>query len=183
MNTKEFWELIDKTRSASGGDSDRHAEMLVAELIKLSESDILDYQEILDDLENEAYIGELWAVAYLISYGCGDDDFMDFRAWLIGQGKDVFDGAIADPESLVDFVEVGQKITAEPLLYVALEAYELKTGRSAEIWPRKRHFKSNPELLKGTLIIDRDLRLKCFPKATAKFWVWWQNNKDKWFLS
>ena len=183
MNRTEFWELIHKTRLSSGKDSDKQAELLVAELSKLSEREILDYQEILDDLQDEAYIAELWDVADIIAWGCGDDDFMDFRAWLIGQGRDVFENTLVNPESLVDLVEVGQKITSEDLLYVAMQVYELRTGKGIETMPKTRRFISNPQLLKGISSKDEDARLKRFPKATAKFWVWWQNNKDQWSLS
>jgi hypothetical protein len=183
MNRTEFWELIDRTRLDSGEDSDKQAELLVAELSKLSEQEILDYQEILDDLEDEAYIAELWDVAHIIAWGCSDDDFMDFRAWLIGQGRDIFENALVNPESLVDLVEVGQKITSEDLLYVAMQAYELRTGKGIETMPRPKRFNRPDPQLKGISSKDEDSRLKRFPKAAAKFWVWWQNNKDKWFLS
>jgi uncharacterized protein DUF4240 len=180
MNRKEFWELIDKTRSASGGDHHKQAELLVGELAKLSEAEILDYQEILDDLKDEAYIAELWEVAEILDMGCGDDGFMDFRAWLIGQGKEVFDKALVNPESLVDFVEPGQATKSEALLYVALEAYELSTGKDIQTMPRR--IKPRPTL-KGKHSKDEDSMLKRFPKAKEKFWDWWSNNMDKWFES
>ena len=183
MNRSEFWELIDKTRLASSGNSNKQAELLVAELSKLSEQEILDYQETLDDLQDEAYIADLWALGSILDgLGFSDDAFTDFRAWLIGQGKDVFEKALTNPESLVDYVEPGQKIVAEILLYVAYEAYELKTGKSAETMPSTRQFKPRPELV-GTLPNDQDSMLKRFPKAKEKFWDWWQNNKDKLFLT
>ena len=182
MEVKEFWELIDKTRSASSGNHRKQAELLVAELTKLTETEILNYQEILDDLQDKAYIAELWEVAYILDMGCGDDSFMDFRAWLIGQGKDIFDKALVNPESLVDYVEPGQETQSESLLYVAFEAYELNTNRSSETMPRIRSFKSRPKL-KGIPSKNEDEMLKRFPKAAAKFWNFWLNNMDKWFQS
>ena len=180
MDTKEFWNLIDKTRSSGGGDHHKQAKLLVDELAKRSEVEILDYQEILDDLQDEAYIAELWEVAYILDMGCGDDGFMDFRAWLIGQGKDVFDKALADPESLVDYVEVGQNTKSESLLYVAQDAYELKTRRSAGFMPRRS--KPRPQL-KGTHAEGEDAILERFPKAKEKFWDWWLNHMDQWLQS
>ena len=180
MDTKEFWQLIDKTHSASGGDPDQQAELLVTELTKLSEAEIIDYQEILDDSQDEAYIAELWEMAYILDMGCGDDGFMDFRAWLIGQGKAVFEKALVDPESLVDYVEVGQDTKSMALLYVAQHAYELKKGNDDDMLPSRS--KPTPEL-KGTSSENEDAILKRFPRATAKFWDWWSNNMDKWFQS
>jgi len=182
MEVKEFWKLIDETRLASGGDHRKQAELLIAALAKLTEAEIIDYQEILDNLQDEAYIAELWEVAYILDMGCGDDDFMDFRAWLIGQGKDIFDKALDSPESLVEFVEPGQETKSESLLYVAFEAYELNTNKSSETMPRIRSFKSRPKL-KGIPSKNEDEMLKRFPKVTAKFWNFWLNNMDKWFQS
>ena len=178
MNTKEFWELIDKTLRASGGDHHKQAEFLVAELTNRSEAEILDYHSILDDLMDEAYIAELWDLAYVIDLGCGDDGFMDFRAWLIGRGKDVFDRALVDPESLVDLVGLREPTKSEALLYVAQEAYELKTGKDPLTMPKRA--KPLPEL-KGTHAGDEDAMLARFPKATEKFWNYWMNHLDEWF--
>ena len=179
MKVKEFWMLIDETRLASGGDHHKQAELLITALTKLTEAEILDYQEILDNLQDEAYIADLWVMASILDgVGCGDDGFMDFRAWLIGQGKDVFEKALTDPENLVDYVEPGQETASEALLYVAMEAYELKTGKSAETMLSTRQFKPSPQL-KGTLPKDEDSMLKRFPKAKEKFWIWWLNNKNR----
>ena len=39
----------------------------------------------------KAYIAEWWDVAFIMAsdWGCSDDGFKDFRAWLIAQGQDV----------------------------------------------------------------------------------------------
>jgi uncharacterized protein DUF4240 len=177
LDSTEFWELIDKTRQASGGDHDKHAELLVAELAKRPEAEILDYQSILDDLMDDAYIAELWDLATVINMACSDDDFMDFRAWLIGRGKDVFDRVVADPESLIDLVELHDQTTAEELLYVAMGAYELKSGKTGDTMPRRRR---SPEL-KGKLAKDEDAMLARFPRATEKFWNYWKSHLDEWF--
>ena len=180
MKRKEFWELIGTTHSASKGDPDRQAELLVYELIRLPEAEIIDYQEILDDLQAEAYIAELWEMAYILDMGCSDDGFMDFRAWLIGQGKDIFEKALADPNSLVDVVEVGQITKSMALLYVAQHAYELKAGSDDATIPSR--IRPSPQL-KGTPSEDEAAILERFPRATTKFWNWWLNNMDKWFQS
>jgi hypothetical protein len=178
MNTTEFWELIEKTLQASGGDHHKQAELLLAELINRSEAEILDYDLILDDLMDEAYIAELWELAYVIDLGCGDDGFMDFRAWLIGRGKDVFDRALVDPESLVDLVGLREPTKSMSLLYVAQKAYELKTGKDALTMPKRT--KPYPEL-KGTHAEDEDAMLARFPRATEKFWNYWSNHLDEWY--
>ena len=169
MNVEKFWKLIEKTRQISQGASNQQADLLIDELTKLSEADIFSYQSILDDLMDKAYIAELWDIAGIMAsgWGCSDDGFMDFRAWLIGQGQDAFEKALSDPESLVDVVEVGQETQSEALLYVAMRAYELSTHKDMETMPNR--VKPLPEL-KGELAPDKDATLVRFPKATAKFW-------------
>ena len=171
MDVAQFWKLIEKTRQNSNGAPDKQAELLVDELAKLSEADILSYQSILDDMVDKAYIGELWDVAFIMAsgWGCSDDGFMDFRAWLIGQGQVVFEKALSDPESLADIVEFGQETQWEELLYIAMYAYERSTHKDMETMPSTRRDKPRPEL-QGTISKSVEENLARFPKATAKFW-------------
>ena len=48
-----------------------------------------------------AYRWDSWAAAYSIGSGCSDDGFTDFRYFLISMGREVFERALADPESLL----------------------------------------------------------------------------------
>ncbi len=172
MDRKQFWELIEHTHRISNGDPENQAKLLIAKLTELSEKEIVSYQDILDDLMDEAYIAELWEMAYIIDAGCSDDGFMDFRAWLIGQGKHVFETAQTNAESLIDVVEAGQETKSEALLYVAMKAYELHTGKDIDTMPKR--VKPLPKL-KGKSSQDDDSMLARFPKATTKFWKWWQD--------
>ncbi len=106
MNVNIFWKLIDKTRNASNGDVSKQANLLIEELVQLPLTEILAYETIMDNLLDTAYDAALWDAAEIIECGCGDDGFSDFRAWLIAQGKDVYEKAIANPESLVDLIDV-----------------------------------------------------------------------------
>jgi hypothetical protein len=96
---KQFWELIEHTHRISNGEPENQAKLLIAKLTELSEKEILSYQVILDDLMDEAYIVELGEMAYNIDAGCRDDGFMDFRAWLIGQGKHGFEQPLPMPKA------------------------------------------------------------------------------------
>lgn len=73
----------------------------------------------------------LWDAASIIKeYGCGDDGFLDFRLWLIAQGKEVYLAALKDPDSLVG-IDPYEDCCFEGLAYVGDIAYEHLTGRSA----------------------------------------------------
>ena len=55
---------------------------------------------------DRAYRQELWGAAYLINGGCSDDGFVYFLGWLIAQGRDVYQAALPDPDSLVSHPSV-----------------------------------------------------------------------------
>src|SRR5574341_68207 len=164
MDITAFWKIIDETREASGGDPLKQAKLLTEALVQLPENDILRYHSI-HDLMDQAYIAELWEAAYILGCGCSDDGFMDFRAWLIGCGKETFEKALTDPESLAEVVEVGYETQVEALLYVALDAYEKKTGKEEMPLMPREHQK-----LKGESSRDERSLLARFPKLTTKFW-------------
>jgi hypothetical protein len=106
----------------------------------------------------------LWDAAIVINCGCSDDSFLDFRAWLIAHGKEVYEKALVDPEILVDLVKMDEWASDELFLYVAEEAYERKTGQEL---PAHLYRKGRPEL-RG-VFWAKESRNKRFPKLTAKF--------------
>ena len=53
----------------------------------------------------EAYHWDLWGAAYLINGGCSDDGFEYFRRWLVLQGRDVFQAAVSNPDTLAEVAE------------------------------------------------------------------------------
>lgn len=171
MDISSFWELIDKAREDSRGDPFKQADLLTKVLAQYPEEDILSYDSILWELMDKAYIADLWHAAYILCCGCSDDGFMDFRAWLIGQGEEIYEKALVNPESLAEVVEPGQQTQVETLLYVATYAYEKKTGEDE----LPLMFRETPEL-KGTLLSDELSILARFPKLSSKFW---ENCKER----
>lgn len=99
--------------------------------------------------------------AYVINGGCSDDGFIDFRSWLIAQGKAVYDAALADPESLAGHITEGFA-AFEEIAYVPIEVFEAKHD---EDWPGANGgFPNTPE---GARWEEDDLD-RLFPKLTAK---------------
>jgi hypothetical protein len=179
MDIKAFWELIDKTREATNGDARKQSDLLTEELTKLHPEEIISFQRIFYDLKDKAYIGNLWDAATIIKMnGCGDDGFQEFREWLVGRGKEAYENAIKDPETLVNVLEASQVIFPT-LLCPAMDAYEKITGKDMPPNPREW-----PELQGRTTInIDKEetellTEISArFPKLTAKFWEWWRRDK------
>ena len=127
MNEAEFWQLMEKTRDVSDNDGYQQIELLVDELATLSEQDILDFDRLFEEFMDRAYNRNLMVAVAIFGYG-GDDSFMDFCGWLIGQGKAIYERALEDPDSLADVVDEDTDTQPESLAYVAMHAYERKTG-------------------------------------------------------
>ncbi|MFD1661193.1 DUF4240 domain-containing protein [Streptomyces caeni] len=134
MDETEFWELVDTSRRAAGGDPDEQADQLVERLTRLDPDSILDFARHFESRYNRAYHWDLWGAAWVLLDGASDDAFDFFRCWLIGQGREVFEGALHDPDALAGLLEdFDEEIDGdgEELGYAADEAYEQLTGTVA----------------------------------------------------
>ena len=85
------------------------------------------FHDILHIYEELADQYGLWDAASIMMEWCSDDGFIDFRAWLIAQGREVYLAALKDPDSLAD-VEPYGNCCFESLTYVGDAAYRQLTG-------------------------------------------------------
>ncbi|AWI28085.1 DUF4240 domain-containing protein [Streptomyces tirandamycinicus] len=134
MDETEFWEIIDSTRDAAEGDPEDHADLLVERLLQLDPDSVLDFARHFEARYNRAYRWDLWGAATVLLGGASDDAFDYFRCWLIGQGREVFEGAVHAPDSLAELLDdFDEEIDGdgEELGYAADEAYEQLTGTAA----------------------------------------------------
>lgn len=164
MDLEQFWQLQEQTKVESDNNGERQAELLVAALVALGRRDIVDYRNLHRELHDAAYLGDLWTAASTIDCGCGNDGFMDFRSWLIGQGKQIYERALANPDSLADAVPLGAYTQVEPLLYVAYKAYRLLTGNDLDV----DRIGEPPDLV-GQPTENEEEQARIVPKLYAKF--------------
>ncbi|WP_030755054.1 MULTISPECIES: DUF4240 domain-containing protein [unclassified Streptomyces] len=133
MDKQTFWKLIETARAEAEPQevSARAAELLASR----PESEMAAAQQVLWDLLAESYRAPLWAAAYVINGGCSDDGFDYFRGWLLTQGRETFEAALTDPDSLAGHPVVaeaaaeGLDLEDESALSIAWTAYEAGTGR------------------------------------------------------
>ena len=113
-----------------------------------------NFHDILHAYEDLADKYGLWdAASVMKEYGCSDDGFIDFRAWLIAQGKEVYLNALKDPDTLADVAAYGD-CCFECLSYVGNRAYEQLTGRSAYDEMDDAFFSLRDELAKDIVYKD-----------------------------
>ncbi|MFB9054627.1 DUF4240 domain-containing protein [Formosa undariae] len=127
MNADQFWKIIATSKANSSGDYEKQQTELEKELLKLTAIEILEFDNKFRKLRGEVYNWNFWAGAYIINGGCSDDCFSDFRGWLIGQGKAIFESAIQDIETLAELNKTNDG-DWEGLSYIPTDAYEKKTG-------------------------------------------------------
>lgn len=131
INQDSFWDLIHEAKNACGQDMDAMLAYLKDRLVSMGHAQAQNFHDIIHVYEDLADKFGLWDAAGIMKeYGCSDDGFIDFRAWLIAQGREVYFAALADPDSLADVVPYGD-CRFEQLSYVGDYAYEQLTGKSA----------------------------------------------------
>ncbi|MDQ0786542.1 hypothetical protein QFZ64_002039 [Streptomyces sp. B3I8] len=170
MDETEFWELVDATREAAGGDPEEHADLLVERLVRLDPEAVLDFARHFEARYNRAYRWDVWGAAWLLLGGASDDAFDYFRCWLIGQGREVFEGALHDPDSLAELLDdFDERVDGdgEELGYAADEAYEQLTGTVAPdlgLPPAPDEPEGTPQDLE-----DEDALARRYPSLWARF--------------
>ncbi|MCB9614661.1 MAG: DUF4240 domain-containing protein [Sandaracinus sp.] len=127
MDDERFWTLVGEAREHAPT-VDGRAAWLVASLVRFGERDTERFGHCFDRAMARAYRWDLWGVATLVHQGHEDEErFADFRAWLVSLGRDAFEAALDDPDTLAEHLVV-EKPEARAFLRVARTAYEKLTG-------------------------------------------------------
>ena len=147
MTLDRFWELVEFAFEESGGDHESQREELADALRKVSPEELAAFQEHLHARIDEAYTWDLWAAASIVNAGCTDDDFLFFRAWLVSRGREAYEAAVDDPNSLLDIDLEGDSdgCTFEDFLCVASDVYEELTDRMLDARGFRTPLEEEPE--------------------------------------
>ncbi|MEM8946700.1 MAG: DUF4240 domain-containing protein [Planctomycetota bacterium] len=172
MTHEQFWEIIDEACRADPRKAEEWDERLAVLLAQLSSEAIIAWDQIFDELVAQAYRNDLWAAAYLINGGASDDGFYYFRCWLVGMGREVYESAVADPDSLTSVVSPqwhAEGIDAEAEIYSAAHrAWMQVTGKpdAAEYPVRSKRAELVGE---GWDFDDDDLMSMHLPKLSSLY--------------
>jgi Protein of unknown function (DUF4240) len=113
----------------------RQIELLAAQLGDLPLSEVVGFHRVVEELEAESFRVDLWAAALVIhrmgpvdDFWCCEDSLWGFREWLVEQGRQVYEAAIADPDSLADNLELDESLPwGKGIWGVAMTVYEQRT--------------------------------------------------------
>ena len=127
MDVDRFWQVVEASRLQAGLDTDARVESLRIVLSGLPAAELESFQRHYDEQIRRSYRWDLWGAAFVMNGGCSDDGFRYFRDWLISEGRETFEKALANPESLADLDRV-ELAELESYGYVALELYGKKAS-------------------------------------------------------
>lgn len=114
--------------------NDKKAVLIATErkLISFSSSEIVDWHNIQKMYMDIAYRNNLWAACTATHSHDSDDGFIDFRSWLISQGKEVYMNALNDPDTLAEIDIPEGSADFELYGYVASYSYAEKMALEKE---------------------------------------------------
>jgi len=157
IDENTFWELIKETREEIE-DTSEFTDRLRDKLESMSAVEIKKFQKLLLQKMEELNHWDIWALAYIVRGGCGDDEFDYFKAWVVSKGKEVFESIKNMQMDHLKKLFENEEPQLEAFMYVAQEAYERKkydvmpTPRVKSIpiqgkeWSEENICKSYPEL-------------------------------------
>lgn len=121
-----FWTLISEARKSSENKYD-FIDNLKTILEAFQPVELRNFQKHLLIKLNELNIWDIWALAYIVRRGCGDDGFDYFKAWVISKGHQAYMSILAlEEQNLKNIFDEDPQL--EELFYLAQEIYEDKTG-------------------------------------------------------
>ena len=129
MSKDGFWNLIAEVKAACGQDQKKHMDTLKARLKEQGAEYAQDFHNVVHAYKDLAYKYGLWSACGLMGHAT-DDGFIDFRAWLISQGKEVYFAVLKDPDRLAE-LDPGDGMWFESFSYAGYYALEDLTGENA----------------------------------------------------
>ncbi len=147
MDTARCWEIVEAARCEAGPGwpdlDDRLENALVERLVELPVPELIAFEARFAELQRGLDRPDVYLAAYLIGHGCSDDTFTDFRAGLVGLGRDWYERVMTDPDQLADHPAVHaiaagtiprDTLMTEGFQFAPLEAYERLTGDDEGFW-------------------------------------------------
>ena len=106
MDSRGFWKLVDHAVENTSDLEERRV-WLSGRLALLPAVEIADFAVRLDEQRRRVDTWAHWQAATLICQGlCGMDSFFYFQAWLIGQGRPVFEAVAESPDALASVPQI-----------------------------------------------------------------------------
>lgn len=136
MTIEEFWQIIDQARKTTTNVDDQ-VDLIIETLLKKPVKEMIAYQGHFEAQMERLSNVPLWLAGQYVM-NIHDETEMEerfpyFCAWIITQGDDAITSVVENADNLAPFLEKGLDnewvCECEMMLYVADNAYEMKTGK------------------------------------------------------
>lgn len=173
MNEQIFWELIDQARKAPNANFETQC-VTLTELLTAAHSaeEIVAFEHILRNKIEEASSWPVMAATFVVCSFISDDTYEDFRAWLVGQGKERFYQALEDPATICDFLtpQQARDLGGEYMLFVAANAWLDKLGKDDEEEFYRLIEHPDEKTIEQRWPESKEAYRKMFPRLYDTFW-------------
>lgn len=179
MSEDQFWTIIG-IASRRNKDMEAVAEKIREHLETLSSEEIIGFHLRQEFLRHKAHTSEMWCAGYVLTgYILRDGDsfdlFEDFKAWVIGQGKEVYYAALKNPDSLIEvYNDSIEDFEFFDLMYAASEAFENKFDQDILKFIDYKlfttHEKNNPEIHFNWIEDDEESMRNICPRLMEVAW-------------
>ena len=127
MDIDAFWHIIDTAVNKSGGGVEKKMLLIRESLQHLTPEELIGFEITLRERIIEADHYNIMAAAKIIEGWVSDDSYLYFRCWLISKGRNCFENALKNADSIDKCITKDEVPDGEDLLSVASEVYEEKT--------------------------------------------------------
>ncbi|WP_325213477.1 DUF4240 domain-containing protein [Oscillibacter sp.] len=176
VNKETFWQLLQEAKKRFGQDMGCAFQWLYGQLLMMGPWQAQNFHDVMYGYLHLANKHGLLSAASVLLDGCADDEFIDFRAWLIAQGQEVYMAALKDPDSLAKVPLYGC-CRFEDLPYVGDFTYQELTGRSTYDDMDQSDFQKLREELKRDIVYGDGIdclyeineAIEVMPRLCAKY--------------
>ena len=84
----------------------QQSQLLIDLLSEWSITNIYKFENIYWKLMRSSFDADLWAAAYVINDSCSQEEFLNFRSWLLLQGQATFRKTVQDPEYITEWLNL-----------------------------------------------------------------------------
>jgi hypothetical protein len=170
MRTLKFWSIIESTGRGAGPDRRRQVRSIQKLLQALDFDELASFANHLDDFLAKAYTFDLMIAAFTVYSYLSDDTFLDFRAWLVLQGRSRFEKAVANPDTVADLVSKREVDDMHCGAFSELPTRVwLDRGGNLKLYAKKIGFMENP-IVKQNWPKDRQQFKQRYPVLYKAFW-------------
>jgi hypothetical protein len=180
MDENKFWKIFEVVKEETNGSEEGFGYSFCGWMTPLTTKDLSAFIDYLYLFRKHARTTDLWKAANIIIDDCSDDNFNNFLSWFLFMGREAYEKALDNPDSLVDFVYKGYKREFCVLDFIVEDEYEEKTGEKISLGKMKAVGKYDSEEkpdnvdvadvdpLSNSELEDSELQSK-FPALWAKF--------------